>query len=305
MWLLYTRRLISCLSKSGHWNRHSFVIFTVACAAFLCATKMVTCHSVLSFRKRWIFGALCLSCCVTFFVVIRVLKEERITCQIDPIEPRLTLRKPGQEVLVFSPLCNCTRYIPVANDSTATPSGGAGQFPWCSEDSHLRGSHQRVVAYSLFGDARRPRSYCRYYSLLRHISTRVEEEYPGWVIRIYHSFNDDDDDARRSLCDIYCRFPHVDICSVRNMWQRIGDAKRPIDAKILQGLNQRMYRYLVALDADVDVFVSRDIDSLILRREVDAVNEWLRSNFTFHLMRDSIHHDIIMLAGDDQNSSAP
>ena len=59
----------------------------------------------------------------------------------------------------------------------------------------------------------------------------------------------------------------------------------------------RMYRYLVMLDPLVDTFISRDVDSIIWRREVDAVNQWLESNYTFHLMRDHATHGSIMLAG--------
>ena len=58
-----------------------------------------------------------------------------------------------------------------------------------------------------------------------------------------------------------------------------------------------MFRYLVMFDPNVDVFISRDVDSIIWRREVDAVTEWLRSNYTFHSMRDNRNHGVVMLAG--------
>ena len=38
-------------------------------------------------------------------------------------------------------------------------------------------------------------------------------------------------------------------------------------------------------DSLVDYFMSRDSDSLILEREVDAVNEWIKSNTLLHVMR--------------------
>lgn len=59
-----------------------------------------------------------------------------------------------------------------------------------------------------------------------------------------------------------------------------------------------MFRYLVAFNPDVDLFISRDADSMIRQREVDAVEQWLQSNHvTFHVMRDNIGHDAFMLAG--------
>lgn len=70
------------------------------------------------------------------------------------------------------------------------------------------------------------------------------------------------------------------ICVVSRHWQigRIGNSTTPIDPALIRGLNPRMYRYLVMLDPNVDMFISRDVDSLIFPREVDAVKQWLPSN---------------------------
>ncbi len=40
----------------------------------------------------------------------------------------------------------------------------------------------------------------------------------------------------------------------------------------------------------VDILMSRDTDSPVFPREVDAVTEWLASNLTFHIMRDHPAH---------------
>lgn len=62
------------------------------------------------------------------------------------------------------------------------------------------------------------------------------------------------------------------------------------------------YAQLPLLDDAVDVLLSRDTDSPIIQREVDAVHEWLGSNRIFHLMRDhpfqiSQKHNFPILAG--------
>ena len=44
------------------------------------------------------------------------------------------------------------------------------------------------------------------------------------------------------------------------------------------------------VDAFVDEFHSRDLDAKMLQREVDAVNEWKKTKFTFHIMRDHPYH---------------
>ena len=54
---------------------------------------------------------------------------------------------------------------------------------------------------------------------------------------------------------------------------------------------------LPLLDELVDAFMSRDTDSLILPREQYAVEDWLISDKTFHVMRDHPGHCIVMLGG--------
>ena len=51
------------------------------------------------------------------------------------------------------------------------------------------------------------------------------------------------------------------------------------------------------LDTQVTHFMSRDLDSVIQQREVDAVNEWLKSSKSFHVMRDHPYHFFEMLGG--------
>ena len=47
----------------------------------------------------------------------------------------------------------------------------------------------------------------------------------------------------------------------------------------------------------VDLFMSRDLDSAPTQREADAVQEWLRSGKTLHVMRDHPSHTFPMLGG--------
>jgi hypothetical protein len=59
----------------------------------------------------------------------------------------------------------------------------------------------------------------------------------------------------------------------------------------------RMWRFEPIDDPDVEVMMSRDLDTRILPREKMAVDEWLRSNKKFHIMRDHPHHYFKVLAG--------
>ena len=44
------------------------------------------------------------------------------------------------------------------------------------------------------------------------------------------------------------------------------------------------------IDAGVDVFISRDADSVLSKRESAAVQDWLRSGKTLHVMHDHHQH---------------
>lgn len=205
--------------------------------------------------------------------------------------------QPNPSRYYISSLCNCGKEISMPDEDRLSDLNA---FDWCSRESSVRGPHQKVISYALYGNAHNASIFKRYYSLLRNISLTAERVYPGWNIRIYHNIPDSNGPEREAhdqLCDVYCRFKHVDLCSVPLLIQRIGNETTPMDPTFLTGLNPRMFRYLVMLDPNVDVFISRDVDSLIWPREVDAVEEWLRSNYTFHVMRDHMNHGSVILAG--------
>ena len=77
---------------------------------------------------------------------------------------------------------------------------------------------------------------------------------------------------------------------------------RKRDARVIemeeQGDWQGMFwRFEPASDPDVSVMISRDCDSRITQREVDAVNDWLKSDLHFHIMRDHPWHGTEILGG--------
>ena len=57
------------------------------------------------------------------------------------------------------------------------------------------------------------------------------------------------------------------------------------------------WRFLPTMDAQVSQFMSRDLDSLITKREVSAVEEWLISQKSFHMMRDHPKHQAEIMGG--------
>lgn len=58
-----------------------------------------------------------------------------------------------------------------------------------------------------------------------------------------------------------------------------------------------MWRFLAIDDPEVEIMMSRDTDTRILQREKVAVDEWLASEFPFHIMRDHPYHHTSILGG--------
>ena len=57
------------------------------------------------------------------------------------------------------------------------------------------------------------------------------------------------------------------------------------------------WRFLILNDPNVDIFIVRDTDSRINKREADAVNEWIKSDKIMHNIRDHPHHYYKVMGG--------
>lgn len=242
---------------------------------------------------RWIIVA-----CISFGGICLYLFYQ--SNSVRPTQRPLISESPPNESSLELNVNQTTINLCIPEDGN--PSYATDSFNWCSRESSLRGPHQKVITYVIYGTATNSSIYQRYYKSINDVLQKTVDEYPGWFVRIYHNLSikqPDDQLGYFLLHDARCRFQHVDLCDVTEIAHRIGGEKTPIDPQQLRGLNRRMLRFLVMLDPDVDVFISRDIDSHILRREVDAVTQWLESNFTFHAMIDHKYHGAVMLAGNN------
>jgi len=57
------------------------------------------------------------------------------------------------------------------------------------------------------------------------------------------------------------------------------------------------WRFYAAIDLTVDIMISRDTDSRLSLREKIAVDEWIKSDNGFHIMRDHPYHRTEILGG--------
>lgn len=128
---------------------------------------------------------------------------------------------------------------------------------------------KNIIAYSLFGA--NPR-YCEVAIINATIAKRI---YPEWTCRFY-----------------------VDDSVPAHVIARLRQHQAQI---IMMDKNVRLsglfWRFLVVADMDVHCFIIRDADSLLSYKERYAVDEWLKSGKFFHIMRDAICHNELILAG--------
>jgi len=128
---------------------------------------------------------------------------------------------------------------------------------------------KNVVAYSLWGN-----DMIYWTGALRNIEL-VNRFYPGFISRFYIDKN-----SRQDLID-----------SIK------GENVEVILVNSKDSFHGMFWRFWASEDLDVDVFLSRDCDSRISEREVLAVEEWLKSDKDFHIMRDHPYHTVPILGG--------
>lgn len=87
-----------------------------------------------------------------------------------------------------------------------------------------------------------------------------------------------------NFCRILCQNTDLFWCNIRNS---IGDQSKMVAPT---------WKFLPLGDPSVELFLSRDLASLIDARESAAVADWIQLNKTFHLMRDKrrIHNTPIL-----------
>lgn len=129
---------------------------------------------------------------------------------------------------------------------------------------------KKLISYSLWGN--NPKYTV---GAIKNATTALDY-YPDWVCRFYVDYTVPKD-ILFSLED----FPNVEIIYKSS----IGD------------WSSMFWRFEASYDPDVDIAIFRDTDSRLGIREKLAVDEWLKSDKTFHIMRDHPYHKYPILGG--------
>ena len=131
-----------------------------------------------------------------------------------------------------------------------------------------RGYGQKVVSYSLYGTNE------LYYKELKYLTELVRKFYPTWIIRIYY----DKTINSSVVCEYECLkdiktgeyVDIIDFCRINEI--PFGNPQQTWNAKFMHSMK---WRFLPIGDPFVDMFMSRDLDSWIIDREVEAVGKLL------------------------------
>ena len=154
----------------------------------------------------------------------------------------------------------------------------------CSDTSNSRGGNQKVISYSLFGEE------LLFAGRFEMNLAAVKKYYPGYIMRIYHNYTQNSV-MMKKLCDNFCQESILDLCDIKS------DLIKTSFSHELTNISARMWRFLPMADPLVSEWHSRDIDSHIIQREIDAVDEWKRLNGVYHVLRDHPAHTAEILAG--------
>ena len=106
-------------------------------------------------------------------------------------------------------------------------------------------------------------------------------------MRHYVNSTSSNDPSFRFLQDHFRSYSYVDICNATKALESQG-----FDLNLLP----MTWRFLPLLDPNVTRIISRDVNSLVTDCEVSAVNAWIKSGTTFHVMKD---HCIPILNGNN------
>ena len=109
---------------------------------------------------------LLLAAAVCFCQICLVLLQKAVVSELQ------VKRVTGEQEMVYnSSYCQCQRVISV-RELKVNP-----EVVWCSREASLRGNHQKIIAYSLFGNVNKRTS--KYWTSLMTIAAQAKKLYPG------------------------------------------------------------------------------------------------------------------------------
>ena len=89
-----------------------------------------------------------------------------------------------------------------------------------------------------------------------------------WIMRLYHDISEDSESAGK-ICEIACKNSQIELCNVKNQKSnnniQIAGNNQDGEQQIHR-IYPLIWRFLPILDPNVDILLSRDLDSTITHR---------------------------------------
>ena len=134
---------------------------------------------------------------------------------------------------------------------------------------NIKNNTKKIISYSLYGIGTVYESKRDFYKGIFVNYELAKIIYPGWIIRVYMPYNEPKEYIENiiKMKDIELILVDTNICL-------------------------RAIRFLPNDDPLVDVWISRDLDSVVTYREKAAVDDWLENypDRELHIMTDNVHH---------------
>lgn len=133
---------------------------------------------------------------------------------------------------------------------------------------NIQPHHKKIISFSLYGIGQERDKDRGFYKGIFVNYELAKTIYPGWIIRIYMPYNEPMEYIKNiiNIKDIELILVDTNICL-------------------------RAIRFLPNDDPLVDVWISRDLDSVVTYREKAAVDDWLEnSDKELHIMTDNFQH---------------
>jgi hypothetical protein len=124
-----------------------------------------------------------------------------------------------------------------------------------------------VISFSLWG----PAPFYSYGAMINLVLSRTV--YPGWRCRFYI------DSAVPPACVAFLRHNGADLRNIEDEYPGVG----------------LFQRFLVMNDETVGRFLVRDCDARLSVAEADLVQQWIDSDQPFHVVRDHVLHNELMI----------
>lgn len=131
---------------------------------------------------------------------------------------------------------------------------------------------KNIITFSVYGTDKLYQE-----GAIQNIS-KVKEFFPGWICRFYV----DKKMNPKFIEKLY---------SYQNDFVEIHLKDR------LDNIDGMFWRFAPVFEENFDILLVRDVDSIITTREKEYVEEWLKSNKRFHIIRDHPYHNSLIMGG--------